>query len=261
MQMQKFILIIFITALSFNGFSQNRKEQRQQEKRERIEEMMQQEEEGVIIYNSSFVFGAKLVTDGYGVFFELGKSKSVNKATLFQLEISERKHIKEEKMGSIYSNSAPLIYGKENFFYPVKLGIQKQILLGNKANKNGVSVTGNYGGGLSVGLLRPYYVQIPDGNQVGYIKYNGPDSLDFLYGQVLGGPSLSKGWNEITVSPGAYAKLGLRFDYGIYNEVVSAIEVGFTAEYYAKKIPQMVYNEQKQFFYGAYFAILFGKRK
>jgi hypothetical protein len=94
-----------------------------------------------------------------------------------------------------------------------------------------------------------------------YIKYNSSDSLEFLTGQIYNGPGLSKGWNEITVTPGVYAKTSLRFDYGSYNEMVSAMEVGLTAEYYSKKIPQMVYNEPKQFFFGAYFALVFGKRK
>lgn len=259
--MRKIIFLIIISVLSFNCFAQNKKKDRQEEKRKQVKEMIRQEEEGVISYRKSFVFGAKLTTDGYGIFFELGRASTVKKALLYQLEISERKHNKEEKMGNIYSNYAPLIYGKENFFYPVKLGVQRQVLLGNKSNKNGVSVTGNYGGGISLGLLRPYYVQVADGNSVEYIKYNSPDSLEFLNGQIVGGPSLSTGWNEISVVPGAYAKLGLRFDYGIFNEIVSGIEVGITVEYYSKKIHQMVYNEPKQFFYGAYFSLLFGKRK
>lgn len=258
--MRKFIFILIITALSFNCFAQSKKKLRQEEKRTHINELIKQEEEGVISYQKSFVFGAKLISDGYGVFFELGKAASVKKSFLYQLEISERKHAKEEKIGNIYSNSAPLIYGKENFFYPVKLGVQQQILLGNKSNKNGVSITGNYGGGVSLGLLRPYYVQVAENGQVAYIKYNSPDSLNFLNTR-YGGPSFSKGWSEMTVTPGFYAKAALRFDYGSYNEIVSAIEVGVTAEYYTKKIPQMVYNEQKQFFYAAYFSILFGKRK
>lgn len=259
--MRKTTFIFIILTLSFNCFAQSSKKQRQEEKKMRVDEMIQQEEEGVITYRKSFLFGAKLITDGYGVFFEVGRASSVKKSLLYQLEISERKHNKEEKQGSAYSNSAPLIYGKINFFYPVKLGVQQQILLGNKSNKNGVSVTGNYGGGISLGLLRPYYAQIDNGGSVDYVKYDSPDSLEFLNGQIFGGPSLSKGWNELTVVPGLYTKLGLRFDYGMYNEIVSAIEVGVTAEYYTKKIPQMVYNEQKQFFYGAYFSVLFGKRK
>src|SRR5665647_3214031 len=188
--MRKIIFFLIITCLTYNSYGQNKKKERQMEKREHINTLIRQDEEGVITYKKSFVFGAKLVTDGYGVFFEMGRASSVKKSTLYQLEISERKHIKEDKVSSYYSNSVPYIYGKENFFYPVKLGVQQQVLLGNKSNKNGVSITGNFGGGVSAGLLRPYYVQAQQGNgSIGYIKYNSPDSADFLYGAVYGGPS------------------------------------------------------------------------
>ena len=259
--MHKLIFFLLILCISFTSFGQNKKKQRQQEKKERINNMVKEEEEGVIVYHKSFVFGAKLISDGYGIFLEKGIAKSVKKSTLFQLEISERKSIKEEKTTSYFSNSVPYIYGKQNFFYPVKLGIQQEILLGNKSNKNGVSVTGNYGGGISAGLLRPYYIQVQQNTGVNYIKYNSADSADFLTGKIYGGPNLSKGWSDLTVVPGLYGKAAVRFDYGAYNEIVSALEVGVTGEYYSKKIPQMVYNKEKQFFFSAYVAVLFGKRK
>jgi len=65
----------------------------------------------------------------------------------------------------------------------------------------------------------------------------------------------------MTVTPGLYAKTSVRFDYGKYNEIVSAIEVGVTADYYSKKIPILLQIPQKQFFFSGYVAILFGKRK
>jgi hypothetical protein len=260
-QMRKSIIIFIAIFISFHSFGQETKKTRQEQKRARVDEIIKQEEEGVITYRKSFSFGAKLTTDGYGVFFELGRASSVKKALLYQLEISERKHIKEEKQSSIYSNTIPFIYGKENFFYPVKFGVQQQVLLGNKSNKNGVAVTGNYGGGVTAALLRPYYVQVQNGNGVTYIKYNSPDSALFLGGNIFGGPDFGKGWNELTVTPGVYAKTAVRFDYGSYNEVISAIEVGLTGEYYTKKIPQMVYNKEKQFFFSGFVAIIFGKRK
>src|SRR6185312_382197 len=259
--MRKILFIIIMLSFSFYSFAQDGRKQRQHEKREDVNDVAKQEEEGVIAYKKSFVFGAKLITDGYGVFFEVGRASSVKKALLYQLEISERKHVKEEKTNSYYSNSVPYIYGKENFFYPVKLGVQQQLLLGNKSNKNGVAITGNYGGGVAVAFLRPYYVQVQQGNEYTYIKYNSPDSAQFLTGQIIGGPSMGKGWNELTVTPGLYAKAGVRFDYGSYNEIVSAIEVGVAADFYAKKISQVVYNPERQFFFSGYVAILFGKRK
>ncbi|HEV8082758.1 MAG TPA: hypothetical protein VGP55_06140, partial [Chitinophagaceae bacterium] len=155
----------------------------------------------------------------------------------------------------------PFIYGKQNFFYPVKLGVQQQVLLGNKSNKNGVSITANYGGGLSLGLLRPYYLQVQKGNDLIYVKYDSPDSSLFLNGPIYGGPTFGKGWSDLTVTPGLYAKTSLRFDYGAYNEIVSAIEVGLTGEYYSKKIPILLGNTQRKFFFSGFVAILFGKRK
>ncbi|MGN6531193.1 MAG: hypothetical protein ACTHK0_05530 [Ginsengibacter sp.] len=256
------ILFFFITIfLSANIFAQNARTERQQRRRAEINQMVKQQEEGVITYKKSFAFGAKLITDGYGVFFELGRASSVKKGLLYQLEISERKSSKEEKQ-SFYTNTVPYIYGKENFVYPIKLGLQQQVLLGNKSNKNGVAITGNYGGGIALSLLRPYYVQVQDGNGgYQYIKYNSADSVAFLTHQIIGGPGFGRGWNDLTVTPGLYAKAAVRFDYGTFNEIISAIEVGVTGEYYTKKIPQMVYNKEKEFFFGGYVAIIFGKRK
>lgn len=252
---------MIVISISFHAVAQDSRQNRQEEKRQHINSIIKQEEEGVITYKKSFAFGIKLISDGYGAFLELGRASSVKKALLYQLEFSERKSVKEQKQNSYFSNSVSYIYGKENFVYPVKLGVQQQILLGNKLNKNGVAITGNYGGGVSMALLRPYYVQVQNGNGIDYIKYNSKDSLQFLSGKIYGGPGLSKGWNELTVDPGLYAKAAVRFDYGAFNEIVSAIEVGVTGEYYSKKIPQMVYNPEKQFFFSGYVTIMFGKRK
>jgi len=258
--MRSVFFIIIIVLFSVQTFAQTARNARQERRRAEVNEMIKQQEEGVIAYKKSFAFGAKLITDGYGVFFELGRATSVKKGLLYQLEITERKSSKEEKQ-SFYTNTVPFIYGKENFVYPVKLGVQQQVLLGNKSNKNGVAITGNYGGGIAVSFLRPYYVQIQDGSGYRYIKYNSADSVAFLTHQIIGGPGFGRGWNEMTITPGVYAKAAVRFDYGSFNEIISAIEVGVTGEYYAKKIPQLVYNKEKEFFFGGYVAIIFGKRK
>lgn len=65
--------------------------------------------------------------------------KSVKKSMLFQFEISERKNPKEENnlIFNGFSFSSPLIYGKLNYFYPVKLVVQQQMLLGTCANETG----------------------------------------------------------------------------------------------------------------------------
>lgn len=269
--MKRLLILSSLFVLSFAAFAQQNKKStgksRKELKREKLNAQIKAEEEGVIAYKKHYAFGLKLTTDGYGISFEKGYSKSVKRATLFQLEIAERKHQKEDKQTVINIGpggavqSAPFIYGKINFFYPVKLGVQMQFLLGNKSNKNGVSITGNMGGGLSLGLLRPYELQVEKNGELVYVRYESEDSTLFKTGQVYGGPGLGKGWNHLKFTPGLYAKSGVRFDFGRYNDLVKAIEVGLAAEYYTKKIPQMFDNKQKQLFFSAYFTILIGKRK
>lgn len=255
------ISIGFFT-ISFGQEMSTNKKTHRQEKQQRIDAIVKQEEEGVLKFKKHFVSGFKLTNDGAGGFLEFAKAQSKTKGLLFQLEFTERKHVKEEKLQNEFATSTPVIYGKINYFYPVKLGVQKQYLLGNKSNKNGVSVTANFGGGFSLGILRPYLVEVDKGNGVyDFVGYNSPDSNYFLNGPIVGGPSLSNGWNILKVIPGFYLKPAVRFDYGKYNEMVSAVEIGATAEYYFKKIQQMINVKQHQFFLGAYVALIFGRRK
>jgi hypothetical protein len=231
---------------------------KREERKQRINAIAKQEEEGVITFRKHTVFGGKLFSDGYGIFLEMARAQSVRRSLLFQLELSERKHAKEEKQQP-YPQSTPNIAYKINFLYPVRLGVQQQFLFGNKGNKNGVAVTGNIGGGFTLGLLRPYMVEVNKGNAREYVAYHSADSLLFLRGG--NGPNIGTGWKGVTVTPGFYVKPAVRFDYGKFNETVSAIETGVVIEFFTKKVEQMVYSKNKNLFFSAYFAIMFGKRK
>lgn len=267
--MQSLLKISLVLAGLFSAhplFAQDEETTRTKSKRElrkeRINQIIRQEEEGVVTYHKHMLGGIKLTNDGYGGFFEVGRARSVNRALLFQLEVTERKHVKEEKLQNEFSPTAPVIYGKINYFYPIKLGVQQQLLLGNKGNRNGVCVSANYGGGLSLGLLRPYLVQVDKGNGIyEFVGYNSPDSNYFLNGPIIGGPSLGEGWKNLKLQPGFYAKAAARFDYGKYNELISGLEIGGTLEYYFQDVPQMIRVKRERFFLGAYVSLLFGRRK
>ena len=75
-----------------------------------------------------------------------------------------------------------------------------------------------------------------------------PTALYFLTGQFLAGLHLARAGAILNVTPGLYAKTAVRFDYGSYNEIISAIEVGVTGEYYSQKIPILLRNPQKAIF-------------
>ena len=225
------------------------------EKQKKINELIKREEEGALIFDKQGAFGFKFNTDGWGMFYERGKYKTLTKTNLWWIELGEHKHHKEEKIPTLGQAGAFLIassyiYGKRNNFFVAKLGFGQQKLIGGKGNKNGVAVSAIYGAGFSAGLLKPYYIEINDVNtsKIEKIKYNNNDNLFLDPTIILGSAGLSKGLNEINFVPGGHIRTALRFDYGRYNEVISALEVGLNAEYYSKKIPILLLNKENQLF-------------
>ena len=263
-----FLTTILIIAIAANaqdstGTRKSSKQEKRQERRQKINTMIRQDEEGIMAYHKQNIFGIQLRTLGYGLLYEIGRTQTTRKTTTYGIELSEIKSQKEEKLptGGFFIGNR-YIYGKINNFYQFKLGIGQQYILGEKGNKNGVSVSAIYGAGLALGLLRPYYLQVQDaaGNAL-TIKYSPQDSALFTGQTILAGGGLGKGWGELKLRPGAYAKAGLRFDYGRFNEVVSAIEVGVSLDAYLKKIPIMLFQKEKQLFFQGYVALEFGRRK
>lgn len=267
--MKKLSLIAVVLSVAIISFSQDTtshresRSERKEAKRKKINELVKQAEEGVLVYSKQSIFGLQLRTNGYGLFYELGKMKTNRKTNIYRIDITEIKDHKEEKLlgNAFFGNS--FIYGKINYFYPVTIGFGQQLVLGQKGNKNGVAVSAVYNAGLSLGLLRPYYVAVNDpvagSNRT--IKYTTQDSALFLGPTITGGGGFGKGWSEIKVKPGAFAKAALRFDYGRYNESVSAVEIGLSAEIYASKIPILLFQNDKRLFVQGYLAIVFGRRK
>lgn len=265
--MKKLSLSAIVLLLAIAAFAQDRRAERNEKKeakRQKINELMRQAEEGVLVYNKQSTFGIQLRTNGYGAFYEFGKMKTNRRTNLYRIDFAEIKEKKEEKsLGGSFIFGNPYIYGKINYFYPITIGFGQQYIFGQKGNKNGVAVTGVYYAGLALGLLRPYYLTVDDPNGGERdIKYSVEDSALFLdQSAIIAGGGFSKGWGEIKVKPGAFGKIGMRFDYGRFNETVSALEIGLSADYYPGKIPIMVKLKERKLFFQGYVAILFGRRK
>jgi acetyltransferase-like isoleucine patch superfamily enzyme len=130
---------------------------RKKARQEKIESYIRQQEEGALVFNKQSVFAFKLNTDGWSLFYEAGKSRTIKSATLFYFELGEKRHPKENKVtntlisGNLVSEGNAYVYGKQNYFYECKPGFGRQLLIGGKANKNGIGIHWIYSGGLSIG--------------------------------------------------------------------------------------------------------------
>ena len=239
-------------------------------KKERINRMLRMEEEGQLIFNKQNIFGIKMATDGYGIFFEKGKFITPTKTRLIQFELNEKKSPKEYKIssGDLFGSSE--VVGKLNNFYQFKVSYGQQMLIGGKGNKNGVAVTFIYMGGVSLGLQKPYVYNWfnwkdslssnPPLYQLSLLQALNDTANNYVY-PPYSAAGFTKGWDHLVLKPGLSAKTALRFDYGRFNTTVTAIEAGLNAEYYFSSIAQMYMVPYKHFFFNGYVTIMFGGRK
>ncbi len=265
-----FILLLTsgISLLAQDSTSTISKKPTKTDKRERINAMMRQEEEGNLSYIKQNGFGIQLRTNGYGIFFEIGRRRTQRFTTTYSIELTEIKHPKEEKSGGgFFSN--PFIYGKINNFYQAKLGFGQQYIFGQKGNKNGVAVIGIAQAGLSFGMLKPYYINTNTTGTDQTIRFISKDSTAFLtYNNQNSSAGFTKGWSELKLKPGVYMKAALRFDFGRFNESVQAIEIGASLDAYADRIPIMAPVTKdtdaagpRRFYFQGHVAFVFGRRK
>ena len=266
--MKKIVLFLLAGSLATTLWAQDNptpksptaRKDKQDARREQIKALMKKEEEGEIIFSKQSAFGIKLSTDGYGLSYEIARFKSARVANIMQFEINEKKSPKEKRTSLLNGfNFNSVIYGKLNNFYQVKFGMGQQRIIGGKGNKNGVAVMAAYAGGVSIGLQKPYYVDVINQSQQ-QLRKTYPTIIDSGYIE-QGAAGFTVGWDKVQIKPGLHAKGALRFDYGRFNETVSAIEVGLNAEYYFSKIAQMAYVPEKNFFFSAYVSLLLGHRK
>ena len=260
--MKKPFLVAITLLFSVTLFAQNQPptKSRKEARRERVNALLKMEEEGELIFRKQSIFGFKAVTDGYGISYEIGKFRSNRNTFILQFEFNERKHKKETKVSGDFNGFQfnSFVPGKINNFFQFKVGAGSQRIIGGKGNKNGVAVALVYAGGLSLGILKPYVVDVENNGLRFRSTY--PKIYDSGYRE-LGASGFTVGWGDAQLKPGAHAKAAMRFDYGRFNETVTALEVGMNAEYYPQKIEQIWGSTPQNFFFNAYLTLLLGRRK
>ena len=233
--------------------------------------------------NREFSFGGQLNSDGWSAILErsaVRTEETREKANMFydllnlSLEFTEHKHPKQQKTSTSSdpngtSKLKPYVFGKINNFYAAKLGVSKSKLIAGKPEPSTVSIHWKYGGGLSVGLLKPYYIVAFAPSSPGAsgglveqnIKYDENTAPFFLNERnIVGGTFFTEGLGEIEVIPGAHLKTALSFDFAMNKKSVLALETGISAEFYTRPIELMAAQKAVPYFVNLYVGIRFGRR-
>ncbi len=244
-----------------------------------------------ILFNKEFAADLQLNTNGLSIGVNLGKLRTYYKTTFYHISIGELKHPKEYKnredirTSNFQENSRSYVFGKQNNLYTLKVGMGVKKYLSEKARRKGLAIGYSYEAGPTLGLLKPYYLELRRSEVNNIIKptlvsekFTTENAEVFLDpDRIFGASSFIKGFNELKPRPGIHLKGAIHFDWGAFDEFVKAIEIGLMADVFFGEINIMVDDvdlinprpatitaenvNNQPFFINLYLSIQLGKRR
>ena len=233
-----------------------------------------------IVYNREFTVDLKLHTNGWALGVNIARLKTYYLTRFINIELGEIKHPKEFRQSfdfqapSTNKVSRAFIFGKQNNFFVLRGGLGEKRYFSEKAKRKGLAVGMSYQGGVSLGLAKPYYLEL--------VRFAEPGINDFIIrsekfseenadvfldiNSIYGSSGFSKGLGETSIIPGFHAKIATHFDWGAFDEFVKAIEAGIMVDVFFQKVPIMVESpmvpntENRPFFVNLYLNLQLGKR-
>lgn len=208
--------------------------------------------------------GILLHTQGWGIKYSKGYNKTAFKKRMLVFELVEMKSQKQIRtINPYFTNSRAYVYGKLNSVFIIRASYGIYRLLNRKPYWGGVELRFFYMGGVSLGFAKPVYLYILKPSPIFYeytISEERYDPEEHFVDNIFGRASFTKGFDKIGFYPGVHIKVGLDFDYGVYNTKVKSLEVGAILDVFPRPVPIMAFNDPNYFFLTLYLNFNFGKR-
>jgi len=220
-----------------------------------------------VLLRKEYYAGAFINSAGAGVEFRKGTNTTYFNKWLYEFNLLELKSSRETRVyNPMFRNSRSYIYGKLNNLYVLRAGGGLQRLLNRKPYWGGVELRYFWFAGGSLGLAKPVYLYIIKELAVSQFYYEfflvaeryDPNKhfLDNIYGRA----SFTKGFDNLSLHPGAYAKGGFSFDIGRQNQKVSAVELGAAVDFFPGGVKMMALRDPERLFITFFVGYYFGRR-
>ena len=187
-----------------------------------------------------------LNSNGFGANYRFGKRINADNKHLFEVDFAYLKDPKERKdYVKILNSNARYVEGKKNLAFDFRFSYGKQHEIFRKHDVGGIAIRHFYNFGPSVVLLKPIYYEAgkatrPDSYTLDSLftaKYDSNWSAQNIF--VISRASFFKGFDNISVVPGVFAKFGFNFEFGKEDRIIHAIEAGLIAEGFIRKVEIM----------------------
>ena len=233
------------------------------------------------VYKQRSYFG-QIHSGGFGLGYRFGNIRSITKYNFQEFDFLQLKHPKAERRPGSWNrmgNPRRYIHGGINQLFAFRYGLGTQRTLNEKPYWGGIQVDYVVSIGGILGLAIPQYLSIlyHDTTQPGFIfyteteKYDPSNPIHNNPQDINGMGPLFRGLFNLRPYPGIYGKFAFNFDFGNYQERVSALEVGVMIDVFPIPVPMMatpaknnvalLVPDKNFFFFNFYIAYHFGRRR
>lgn len=211
-----------------------------------------------VFFRNEWSFAVSAKTDGLELDYRSGKFVNRYKKNLWDCGLGFIKHPQQYRAANPYvTGYGQYCFGKKNFCFDVFYSRGRQRSLFFKQDLNSVEIRMFYFGGISLAFLKPIYYEIYyDQNTVESEKF---DPVNHYATITLGTSSFTKGFDEISVVPGAYIKAGLSVEFGKSDKKLAALEAGGKLSAYVKELEIMAQEKNYQFLGSLFVTFRFGR--
>lgn len=185
------------------------------------------------------------------------------------VELVNVKHPKELR-SSTNNVGSGYLDGKENYLFVLRPQYGREVKLFGRSSDEGIAVSAILAAGPSLGIIKPYYLEVSYGNQTRTVPASQVNGFATATGEtVTGAGGFFQGIGQSKLTVGLNVKAALSFELSAFRNNTTGIEIGFLTEIFPSKIiiipnPDPAGKREdgnRSFFTSGYITLFFGSKK
>lgn len=226
-------------------------------------------------YDHEMTVALRMHINGFSGGIENNWIRGPKRTVVLQTDFFYHRDFRQKRIDGIGSNTflgSRYFYGMQNRFFSLNVGAGVRRVIAEKEDHKGVRLSMTYSGGLSLGFLKPYALDLypalaDDPTTPDYFREPQPETYSesnadrFLDQRFIAGSSgIGSGWSGLAVVPGAHGRFAFNFDWSGNEEMIIMLETGVQVQAYYRKLDVMLNETNRPLVFSLYLAVIMGKR-
>jgi hypothetical protein len=210
---------------------------------------------GVMTSTNSSLFGGL----AYRKSFRINNNKSRASYHYVALELGNVNHPREFSAPTNTGGSVTLY--KQNFLLALRPQYGREFTLFKRSSEGSVQMNGIIAGGPTLGLMKPYFVQVQR-NRASALEER-PYTIELEREpntRIVGAGSFFSGIGDIKIQPGINLKAAVNLELDAFRKSSVGLEIGFLAEYYPTAPLILAQGDNPKFWTSGYLTLYFGSK-